>query len=192
MKCEGLGGAPRVRQDRWRRHLPAFATRAARLLAVRFAHAVRARAPRKRRSCRTQTARESLPDTRAGAAGMRERSYGFPQPPARASVPDLSSQPRRFRLGDVPTEPSHPHRPPPLIGLILRCRLLDQPVVNHARERAIQRSRMEPQTAVSPTLDVFEDVVAVPLAIGERKKNFERHFSQRQQRTRIDWGHRCC
>jgi hypothetical protein len=81
--------------------------------------------------------------------------------------------------GDVPTEPSHPHRPPPLIGLILRCGLLNQPVVNHARERAIQRSRMEPQTAVSPTLDVFEDVVAMPLAVGKREEYFERHFSQR-------------
>jgi hypothetical protein len=110
---------------------------------------------------------------------MRERSYRFPQPPARTSVPDLSSQPRRFRLGDFPAKPSHPHRPPPLIGLILGRRLLNQPVVNHPRERAIQRSRMEPQTAVSPTLDVFEDVVAVPITVGKRKKNFERHFSQR-------------
>ena len=53
-------------------------------------------------------------------------------------------------IRDLRPEPRHSHRTTPKITAIVRCRLLHQPVVDHPRQRAIQRAGMQPQLVRLP------------------------------------------
>jgi hypothetical protein len=67
--------------------------------------------------------------------------------------------------------------------------LLDEAIVEHALDRAIERARTHAQLAVRPRADVLHDRVAVPLAVGdahEDVKDGDWESSHRRTITRAD------
>src|SRR5436189_2598578 len=59
----------------------------------------------------------------------------------------------------------------------------DQSLLDHARDRAIERAGGEPQLAVGGRLDVLNDRVSVTLPVAQRDEDVERGGWQRKQRV---------
>src|SRR5437868_11903407 len=77
--------------------------------------------------------------------------------------------------------------PPRIVatGALPLVELLDQPVVEHALEGAVERAGAEAQRAVGARGDVPHDRVAVAVAVGERDEDVENGGGQRHARAQL-------
>src|SRR5438067_4195485 len=77
--------------------------------------------------------------------------------------------------------------PPRIVatGALPLVELLDQPVVEHALEGAVERAGAEAQRAVGARGDLLHDRVAVAVAVGERDEDVENGGGQRHPRATI-------
>ena len=68
--------------------------------------------------------------------------------------------------------------------------LLEQALVDHALDRAVERARAHRHRAAEKVLDVAHDGVAVLLAAGQRHDDVHRGRRQRQERVGVGLGAR--
>src|SRR5262249_39489755 len=139
-------------------------------------------APRRSPACPRRTRRGRRTGRDAGGAGRR--ASGLPRrEAARPRHPDERRQPARLRARRRLSERRDPVIAPPLVvhlGGGPLARLLDQALLEHPLDRAVQRPRPEPDLSAGPLRDLLEDRVAVPVFPGERYEDVERRLGQRQ------------
>jgi hypothetical protein len=73
---------------------------------------------------------------------------------------------------------------PPTLVVGARAALFhfdDQPLLDHARHRAIQRARAQPELAVGARFDVLHDRVAVTVRLGQRQQDVQRGRGKGEQ-----------
>ena len=115
------------------------------------------------------TEKRSLDRARREAASLR--------------VTDELRQPTHLGARHTVAERGETIVPSPLV-VSPRAALLDfndEPLLDHSSDRPIERAGAQTKLAVGSCLDVLDDGVAVPLALGEGKQDVQRCRGQRQE-----------
>src|SRR5262245_5422176 len=96
-------------------------------------------------------------------------------------VMEQRGEPFGFRRGDRTAEPGQPVVPPPLVVAGRTPEgLLDQAVVEHLADGAVERAGTHPHVAVRPLGDLLHDGVAVLFSLAEGDQDVEHGRSERQ------------